>query len=189
MTPESTDAGGEDGGARPRRDPASGPAGQPLGFGPLPPKRPAPSPARHQDPRRHGRTGASASPRSNQQQKGTTVEEETVVTDVGGKLPRAGSEVVFSRIDGGGVLLSTEEEVYYGLNEVGAEVWELLDGEETRDALCSRLADRYPDADPTSLREDVAELLERLAELGLVVQGGEPRGAPAGPEDAPAGPE
>lgn len=104
------------------------------------------------------------------------------MTDAERQLPRPASGVVFSRIDEGGVLLSTEEEVYYGLNEVGAEVWELLDGEETRDGLCSRLEDRYPDVDPASLREDVGDLLGRLGELGLVVLEGEPRETSTEPE-------
>lgn len=106
------------------------------------------------------------------------MEEEEVETDAEGRLPRPASGVVYSRIGDGAVLLSTEEEVYYGLNEVGAEVWELLDGEETRDGLCSRLVDRYPEADPASLRQDVEDLLGRLDELHLVVPGGEPRETP-----------
>lgn len=88
------------------------------------------------------------------------------------ELPRTGSGVVFSRVDEGGVLLSTEDEVYYGLNEVGAEIWQGLDREETLEGLCSRLEERYPEVSSEELRADVLELLDELSELGLLAETG-----------------
>ena len=86
-------------------------------------------------------------------------------------LPNTGSAVVCSRVREGAVLLSTEDEVYYGLNEVGTEVWESLEREETVQELLDRLEDRYPGVDPGRIRADVDDLLRRLAELGLVAGG------------------
>lgn len=85
-------------------------------------------------------------------------------------LPGTAPDVVFSRVREGGVLLSTEDEVYYGLNEVGAEVWESLEREETVQELLDRLEDRYPGVDPGRVRADVDDLLRRLAELGLLAE-------------------
>lgn len=88
------------------------------------------------------------------------------------ELPKTAPGVVFSRVDEGGVLLSTDDEVYYGLNDVGAEIWEGLDHEETLDGLCARLEDRYPEVEPGTLRADVVELLGDLSELGLLSRAG-----------------
>ena len=87
-------------------------------------------------------------------------------------LPRANPRVLFQRLPDGAVLLDTASEVYFGLNPVGARVWELLPpASRTLDDLCAALADEYPDAPAAVLRDDVAELLSQLAEHGLVLTG------------------
>jgi len=52
------------------------------------------------------------------------------------------------------------------LNPTAAEVLALCDGERSVDAIVSELAGRYGGAD---LREDVQELVEAMAQRGLVV--------------------
>lgn len=80
------------------------------------------------------------------------------------------SEVIFREVEDGAVLLSTRDEVYFGLNRVGARVWSLLSlPEHNLDDLCRVLADEYPDVDLESLQADVSELLTQLQGLGLVV--------------------
>lgn len=96
-------------------------------------------------------------------------------------LPNAAPAVVFTRVREGAVLLSTEDEVYYGLNEVGAAIWESLDREETLDGLCARLEERYPGVEPERIREDAEDLIRRLSDLGLVAPGDTERS-----RDAPA---
>lgn len=83
-------------------------------------------------------------------------------------LPETVEGVVCSRAAEGAVLLSTELEVYFGLNETGARIWELLSDCDTVDGLCRELGREYPEVDPDVLRRDVRELLEELAEEGLV---------------------
>lgn len=85
-------------------------------------------------------------------------------------LPVPNPSVIYKALSEGAVLFSTEEEVYFGLNEVGALVWESLPPvRETLDDLCAVVAARYPDAQPDMIRADIAELLADLAANGLVV--------------------
>ncbi len=80
------------------------------------------------------------------------------------------TEVIFREVEDGAVLLSTRDEVYFGLNRVGARVWELLSSpmHELED-LCRVLAEESPGVGIEMLEADVSELLERLRDLGLVV--------------------
>jgi len=84
-------------------------------------------------------------------------------------LPLPAASVVFQRIDDGAVLFAPSTEIYFGLNEVGARVWELLPPACTSlDDVCAELARAYPDVAATTLRTDVEELLAQLLAEGLV---------------------
>jgi len=84
-------------------------------------------------------------------------------------LPVGNPTVVFRPIAEGAVLLSTTDEVYYGLNSVGARVWALLSPVcRTLDELCGQLASEYPDVPPELVRADVVALLASLRAHGLV---------------------
>ncbi|HWA57914.1 MAG TPA: PqqD family protein [Gemmatimonadales bacterium] len=86
------------------------------------------------------------------------------------RLPQPDPSVVFCEVDAGAVLLSTTEEVYYGLNAVGARIWSLLPPQHREfDDLCAALVAEYPDADPDELRADVAALLDDLIRSRLVL--------------------
>jgi hypothetical protein len=85
-------------------------------------------------------------------------------------LPSANPKVIYKALADGAVLLSTTDEVYFGLNEVGARVWEHLPPVlETLDQLCATIGAEYPDADPAAIRSDVAHLLDELAKYELVL--------------------
>lgn len=87
-------------------------------------------------------------------------------------LPRPHPSVVIQDVADGAVLLHMETEIYFGLNTVGARIWRLLPPEcEQLDALCERLAETYPGADPDTLRRDVADLLNELQANDLVLEG------------------
>lgn len=97
-------------------------------------------------------------------------------------LPSPEPFVVFQRLGDGAVLFSPVTELYFGLNEVGARVWELLPPVSVSiDELCSVLAGEYPDAPGTTIREDVLELLGRLAHEKLVASPPSSLGAAAAP--------
>jgi hypothetical protein len=85
-------------------------------------------------------------------------------------LPRPHPAVKMQMVSDGAVLLHMESEVYFGLNPVGARVWDLLPPEcEELDELCRRLNDAYPEVDRETLEQDVSELLDQLEESDLVV--------------------
>jgi Coenzyme PQQ synthesis protein D (PqqD) len=68
----------------------------------------------------------------------------------------------------GGVLLNLDTAAYHGLNDLGARIWELLDGV-TLAEVVTRLRERLDEPSPT-LADDAAEFLAHLADRGLVVQ-------------------
>ena len=85
-------------------------------------------------------------------------------------LPKPNPAVLFQELPDGAILLNTEQEIYFGLNQVGVQVWQLLP------PVCSELAEvceevsrRYPDVHSQTVAGDVQELLEALTEQGLVV--------------------
>jgi hypothetical protein len=65
------------------------------------------------------------------------------------------------------VLLHLETEQYYGLDEVGSRVWQLLREHRTVDPIVAALLDEY-EVDEATLRTDVERLLDELADLGLI---------------------
>jgi hypothetical protein len=88
-------------------------------------------------------------------------------------LPKPAATVVFQRIDDGAVLFAPVTEIYFGLNEVGARVWELLPPVcNSVDDVCAKLQPQYPDVDAAVLRADVEELLAQLLSEGLVTPPG-----------------
>lgn len=77
---------------------------------------------------------------------------------------------MFREVSEGAVLLQMEDEIYFGLNEVGTKVWQLLPPECTSlDDLCARLGASYPDIGAEQIRVDVLELLDQLREQKLLV--------------------
>jgi hypothetical protein len=86
-------------------------------------------------------------------------------------LPLANPNVVWTTLSEGAVLFSNDTELYYGLNGVGAVVWELLPPRSTTlEELCAAIHGRFPDASPEEIRTDVLELLGEFERFGLVVQ-------------------
>lgn len=85
-------------------------------------------------------------------------------------LPHPSPAAIFKELDEGGVLLSTTDEVYFGVNPVGARIWSLLPpASSTFGELCAALEQRYPEAGAERIRIDVQEFLEALIASGLVV--------------------
>ena len=84
-------------------------------------------------------------------------------------LPMTHPQVVFCAGEDGAVLLSTADEVYFGLNEVGARIWQMLPPHHTTiGQLCDSLLEEYPDCTAEEILTDVRELLDQLREHGLV---------------------
>jgi coenzyme PQQ biosynthesis protein PqqD len=65
------------------------------------------------------------------------------------------------------VLLDTKGGTYFSLDEVGARVWELVDGTRTVTDVVAQLAQEF-DAPSETIRDDVVELLGELSAESLV---------------------
>ncbi len=83
---------------------------------------------------------------------------------------RHADKVVSAREGDRTVLLDPVRGEYYGLDEVGSRVWELLPDHPSAAALAERLLDEY-DAPRDTLAADTAALLGKLASLKLLVRG------------------
>jgi hypothetical protein len=73
--------------------------------------------------------------------------------------------------DGSAVLYDPVAETAYAISESAALVWELCDGAHTATAIGGELAAVY-DAPADVIARDVAALLDRLLELGLLERAG-----------------
>ena len=75
------------------------------------------------------------------------------------QLPKAYPDLVYCALEDGAVLLLTSDEVYFGLNEVGALVWELLPPKtQDLDDLCQQVGERYPEAVSSEIRSEALSL-------------------------------
>jgi phosphoglycolate phosphatase-like HAD superfamily hydrolase len=78
------------------------------------------------------------------------------------------SHVLVRFLDKEAVLLNIETERYFGLDETGARMWQLATTEANIDAAYQALLSEY-DVDAQTLREHLSELLEKLADNGLLI--------------------
>ena len=81
---------------------------------------------------------------------------------------------VSSDLGGEVAILDLDAGMYYGLDEVGARIWELAREPRTVAEIQNVILDEY-EVDPTSGKRDVLALLQQLADKGLIeVTGGTP---------------
>lgn len=82
------------------------------------------------------------------------------------------ADVLVNVIDGQAVLLNLKTERYFGLDEVGTEMWRVLTSSDSIEGACATLLAEY-EVEPERLRADVFELAQKLIENGLLeVRGG-----------------
>ena len=75
--------------------------------------------------------------------------------------------VVSAPVDGEITVLEPVGGVYFGLTDVGARVWELLQEARSLDGLVSQLVEEY-EIDRASCMEDLTPLLEELTRRNLI---------------------
>jgi hypothetical protein len=90
-----------------------------------------------------------------------------VAIDAGTKVVRRGGALT-APVDDELVMLDPEQSRYYGLNEVGVSIWELLERPCTVDEICGKLTAEYH-VTADLCRDEVSGFLERLVDAGLVV--------------------
>ncbi len=85
-------------------------------------------------------------------------------------LPKPADSSIFRALPEGGVLFSTTSEVYFGLNTVGARIWNLLPPvTRTFNELCGILTAEYADVDDDTIRNDARDFVSHLIQNGLAV--------------------
>ncbi len=77
------------------------------------------------------------------------------------------SHVATRDLDGELVVLNFDSETYFGLDAIGARMWEVLSTSPTIEAGVQALLGEF-DVDDARLRNDVATLLQRMVDGGLV---------------------
>ncbi|MEE4236563.1 MAG: PqqD family protein [Anderseniella sp.] len=75
-------------------------------------------------------------------------------------------EALFQEIAGEGVILDLASSSYFGLDEVGVRLWQLLQANPSPQAACEVLLTEY-EVEPAQLEQDLAKLLDQLVEAGL----------------------
>jgi hypothetical protein len=65
------------------------------------------------------------------------------------------------------IILDVRSGRYFGLNDVGALIWGLLDGDHDRDALLAAVTTEF-DVDEATAGDDLDALLAQLRDAGLV---------------------
>jgi len=77
------------------------------------------------------------------------------------------SEVLSQEVDGETVLLDLESESYFGLDEVGTRIWQLLNEGSNLQTVFDILLGEY-DVDEKQLEKDIQDHVALLVEAGLI---------------------
>jgi coenzyme PQQ synthesis protein D (PqqD) len=84
---------------------------------------------------------------------------------------KVNDEVVFRELDGEAVLLNLASGMYFGLDETGTRMWQLIDQHGELAAVLAALCEEF-DAPRDAIERDLLNLALELSEKGLLV----PRG-------------
>lgn len=81
------------------------------------------------------------------------------------------TDLVFSEVDDEITMMHVETGRYYGLNRVGAAVWQLLEEPARLGAVCDALVERF-EVEPEQCRAEVEAFVSQMAAEGLVLVAG-----------------
>jgi len=76
-------------------------------------------------------------------------------------------EQISSDLAGEAVILNLKHGVYYGLDDVGARIWNLIHDPRSVEQVCDRIFEEY-DVSAGQCESDVLALLDELAAAGLI---------------------
>jgi len=80
---------------------------------------------------------------------------------------RIGDGVIYQKLQDEAVILEMNSQMYYGLDSVATEMWELLLNQNDFDAVVDRMGAAY-DVDTATLRSDLERLIETLTSARLL---------------------
>jgi len=76
-------------------------------------------------------------------------------------------DVLSQEVSGETVLLDLNSENYFGLNEVGTRIWQLMQEDGDLQKVYDTMLDEY-DVDKKQLGKDMEELVAKLVDAGLI---------------------
>lgn len=76
-------------------------------------------------------------------------------------------DYVYCNVEDEMVLLGMEDGIYYGLNQVGAFIWEQIIEPKTIDQIRDAILDEY-EVEKSECERDLIDLLNLLAEKGMI---------------------
>lgn len=76
--------------------------------------------------------------------------------------------VHFQLLDGDGILLDLRNQLYFGLDDVGCRIWQLVRETGSEQGIFAALVQEYPEVSPIEIRTDLAEWLDDLIERKLL---------------------
>lgn len=79
----------------------------------------------------------------------------------------AAPDQVSSDLAGESVILNLKTGLYYGLNEVGASIWNCIQSPTTVDEICNTIMGQY-DVSPEDCEQDVFALLQEMMSAKLI---------------------
>jgi len=77
------------------------------------------------------------------------------------------SEVLTQEVGGETVILDLKSESYFGLDEVGTRIWQLLQEQEDIQTITTTMLNEY-DVEEEQLEKDIQNLLTQLNKAGIV---------------------
>ena len=80
---------------------------------------------------------------------------------------RVSNDVVFREVDGAGVILNIGTGIYFGLNETGTRVWNLIDQHSSLLKVFEVMAQEY-DVPSETIQKDILQIVEQLCENRLL---------------------
>jgi len=75
-------------------------------------------------------------------------------------------DAIFRDLNGEAVVLDLVSGAYFGLNQVGTRIWQLIEQDGRLQNVLARLGEEY-EAAPQQLEHDLLDLVSRLARAGL----------------------
>lgn len=86
----------------------------------------------------------------------------------GSTIVSVNKDYVYCKVEDEMVLLGMEDGIYYGLNPVGAFIWEQIKEPKTIDDIRDAILKEY-DVEKVECETDLMKLLQELTEKGLVI--------------------
>lgn len=82
-------------------------------------------------------------------------------------LIKRSPEIVHSDMDGETVMMSIEQGEYYGIDAIGAQIWNMLEEEKSIEDICASLCEKY-DVEASVCQRDVIRFLENMHEQKII---------------------